>query len=153
MPDFAVVLAYLGTILTAIAAYAIRHVPEKFLFEPLHDLRKVIADVSFNLSFHAPTIHTPMGRTRESSDAAEKVLRKNSSELDTQLHIMPSYMAARIVTLGSLPCKKDVEQAAVLLRGLATHLHETGAKPAASVDEVTRRVERIEKLLKLKPMA
>jgi hypothetical protein len=61
-------------------------------------------------------------------------------------------MAVRIVTLCSLPPKKDVEQASVTLRGLVTHLHETGAKAAASVDEVTRRVERIEKLLKRKPI-
>jgi hypothetical protein len=148
MPDLCAVLTYLGGILTAVLAYALK----KFLLEPLHDLRKEIRDVGVNLSYHGPTIHTPIGRTMETSDAAEKALRKNSSELEAQLHAMPSYMAARIVTLWRLPRKKDVEQAATLLRGLVTHLHETGAKAAASVDEVTRRVEGIKKLLKIKPI-
>jgi hypothetical protein len=149
MSDLASVLTgSLVTILIGVGAYAIH----KLVLDPLGNFRKEIQDVGFNLSYHGPTIHTPIGRTKETSDAAEKALRKNSSELEAQLHAMPWYTAARIVTFSRLPLRKDVEQASVTLRGLVTYLHQTGEKAAASVDEVTRRVERIKKLLKLKPI-
>jgi len=55
--------------LAGVAVYVIGQLISKFLIEPLHELRKVVGEVRFNLSFHAPTIHTPIGRTKETSEA------------------------------------------------------------------------------------
>ncbi len=54
----------------AVAVYVFGQLLSKFFIEPLHELRKVMGDVRFSLAFHAPTVHTPIGRTRERSDAA-----------------------------------------------------------------------------------
>lgn len=145
MSDLSSGLTCVGGV-TVLAAFVLK----KFLFEPARELLKLIQDVRSKLSFHATTIHTAIGRTKETSDAAETALKESSSELEAKLHGMSLYGVSRIMTFCRLPCRKDVEQAAILLRGLSTYMHQTGDKAAASVDDVSSRVEKIEKLLKLK---
>jgi hypothetical protein len=131
-------------VLAAVVVYVIGQLLSKFLIEPLSELRKAIGEVRFNLSFHAPTILTPIGRTAESSKAAEEALLKNSSDLIVKLHAVPFY-----VSFGTLPCRRAVNDAAVELRGLSTYMSEKGN---ASVEPVAERVTKIEGLLRLKPL-
>ena len=125
----------------------------KFFIEPLHELRKAVGEVRFNLAFHAPTIHTPIGRLPEASDKAREALMKSSCSLITNLHTIPIFCMTRFLAFGVLPCRKSVEDAAVQLRGLSTYVHETGQKANSSLDIIRQHVERIERLLKLKPLA
>ena len=59
-----------------VAVYVIGQLLSKFFIDPLHELRKTIGEVRFNLAYHAPTIHTPIGRNQERSDAARDALNK-----------------------------------------------------------------------------
>ncbi len=124
----------------------------KFFIEPLHVLCKAVGEVRFNLTFHAPTIHTPIGRSKETSDKAWEALMKSSCDLIAALHAIPVYGATRLLAFGVLPCRKAIEDAAVQLRGLSTYVNETGEKANSSLDVIRKRVERIEKLLGLKPL-
>ena len=123
----------------------------KFVIEPLHELRKVVGEVEANLAFHAPTIHTPIGRTKETSDKARDALLKCSSELFAKFHAVPLYEVTRWCLLGALPSGKDIERAAVQLRGLSTHVHDTGDRATDALEAIQKRVERIEAHLKLTP--
>jgi hypothetical protein len=142
-----IALSAIGGALGGIVVYVIGQLLSKFLLEPLYELRKAIGEVRFNLSFHAPTIHTPIGRSDESSKAASEALLKNSSDLIAKLHAVPFY-----VSFGALPCRKAVNDAAVQLRGLSTHMSEKGEKARASIETVQKRVAKIEGLLRLNPL-
>lgn len=135
-----------------LAVYVAGQLLSKFLIEPIHELRKAVGEVRFNLAFHAPTIHTPIGRSKESSDAAREALLKSSCELIAKIHAVPGYPLSRFAAFGALPCRKDVESAAVQLRGLSTYVHEEGEKAEKSIEVVGKRVEKMERLLRLKPL-
>ena len=139
--------------LGAIAVYIVGQLLSKFFIEPLHELRKAVGEVRFNLAFHAPTIHTPIGRTPEKSSAAQEALMKSSCDLIAKLHAVPICQLTRLLAFGALPSRKPVEQAAVQLRGLSTYVHETGEKANASIEVINKRVAAIMRLLRLKPLA
>lgn len=136
-----------------LTVFVIGQLLAKFFIEPLHELRKAVGEVRFNLAFHAPTIHTPIGRSQETSDKAREALMKSSCDLIADLHAIPIYGVTRLLAFGVLPRRKAIEDAAVQLRGLSTYVHETGEKANSSLDVIQKRVERIEKLLGLKPLA
>jgi len=135
-----------------LAVYVAGQILSKFFIEPLHELKKSAGEVRFNLAFHATTIHTPIGRTKERSDEARIALLKNSCDLISKLHAVPFYSVTRFLSFGVLPCKKAIESAAVQLRGLSTYVHEEGDKAYASLDEIRKRVVKIECLLGLEPL-
>lgn len=138
--------------LGGVAVYLIGQLLSKFFIEPLHELRKAVGEVRFNLAFHTPTIHTPDVRSKESSDAAREALLKSSCGLIAKLYAIPIYNMTRLLSFGVLPSRKAVESAAVQLRGLSTYVHETGEKASASLDVIRKRVAKIEYLLGLKPL-
>ena len=138
--------------LAGITVYVIGQLLSKFLIEPLHELRKVVGEVRFNLAFHAPTIHTPISRSDETSEAARQALMKSSCELIAKLHAVPGFTIVRHLSFGALPNRKDVEAAAVQLRGLSTYVHEKGEKANANIEIINKRVAKIESLLRLKPL-
>jgi hypothetical protein len=135
-----------------LAVYVAGQILSKFAIEPLYELRKAFGEVRFNLAFHAPTIHTPIGRSRESSDVARDALLKNSCDLIARLQAVPFYTVAHHISFGALPSRKAVESAAVQLRGLSTYVHEEGEKANSSLDVIRKRVAKIECLLHLVPL-
>ena len=136
-----------------IAIYIVGQLLSKFFIEPLHELRKTVGEVRFNLAFHGPTIHTSIGRSKESSDAAREALLKSSCDLIAKLYSVPIYEATRLFSFGVLPPKKEIEDAAVQLRGLSTYVHQEGDKAYASSEIIGKRVAKIERCLGLKPLA
>ena len=64
------------TIVGAVLVYVIGQLLSKVFIEPAHELRKVIGEVRFNLAFHAPTIHTPIGRDDKRSEEARSALMR-----------------------------------------------------------------------------
>lgn len=146
------ILTAVLTIFGGVIVYVVGQLLSKFFIEPLHDLRKAIGEVRFNLAFHAATIHTPEGRSMDSSDEARVALSKNSCVLLANLHAIPFYGVTRLLAFGVLPGRAAIERAAVQLRGLSTYVHETGERADASIDIIRKRVTLIEKLLSLKPL-
>jgi len=136
----------------AVTVYVIGQILLKFFVEPVHDLRKEVGKVRFNLSFYATTIHNPIGRTVERSNDAEEALMKSSSKLISQIHAVPLFAVTRFLAFGVIPNKKSIEDAAVQLRGLTTYLHQTDERATDYLDVIGKRVEKIEKLLNLKPL-
>ncbi|HYS83735.1 MAG TPA: hypothetical protein VEN78_01865 [Bradyrhizobium sp.] len=71
-----ILLTSVFTILGGVLVFVIGQLLSKFLIEPIHELRKVIGEVRFNLAFHAPVILTPIARNTERSDKACDTLMK-----------------------------------------------------------------------------
>ena len=127
--------------LSGVAIYVIGQLLSKFLIDPLYELKKEVGNIRFNLAFYAPVIHTPIGRTPEKSEAARQALMDNSCSLIAKLHAVPGY------TIVGRPNRKDMEQAARLLRGLSTYVHEDGDSAGGNIAAVNKFVCKIEKLL------
>ena len=140
------------TILGGVAVYVVGQLLSKCFIDPVQELRKAIGEVRFNLAFHAPEIHTPIGRTKEKSDRARDALMKSSCDLLAKLHAISLYDRLAPMSRGVLPPRKSIEEAAKQLRGLSTHVDETSDKAVEALDVIEKRVERIEKLLGLKPL-
>jgi len=137
------------TIFGGVIVFVIGQLLSKFLIEPIHELKKAIGEVRFNLAYYAPIIHTPISRNKERSDAVYGAVMRNSCELLTKADAIPFY--------GCLPRRwappmKDIDKAAVDLRALTTYLHETGEKAVSHINEINARVESIERHLKLRPL-
>ena len=141
------------TIAGAVLVYVIGQLLSKVFIEPAHELRKVIGEVRFNLAFHAPTIHTPIGRDEKRSEEARNALMKSSCDLVAKMHAIPFYSALSLLSFRFLPRRDAIEDAAVRLRGLSTYMHETGDKAQESIETLEKIVGRIEKKLRLKRLA
>jgi hypothetical protein len=140
------------TIFGAVLVYVIGQLLSKIFIEPAHELRKVIGEVRFNLTFHAPTIHTPIGRDENHSEEARSALMKSSCDLIAKVHAIPCYDTLSWVSSGFLPPRGAIEDAAIRLRGLSTYMHETGDKAQESIETIQKIVSRIEAKLGLKPL-
>jgi hypothetical protein len=77
---------------------------------------------------------------------------KCSCDLISKLYAVPLYDVTRFLAVGALPAKKNLEAAAIQLRGLSTYVHETGNKANESIDTTNKRVSKIESLLGIKPL-
>ena len=132
--------------------YVIGQLLSKFFIEPVHELKKVIGEVRFNLAFHAPIIHTPISRNPERSQKAYEALMKSSCDLLARVNTIPFYSRLSSFSRGFLPSKQAILDSAVQLRGLSTYVHETDAKANDSLDTIAKRVARIEKNLGLEPL-
>jgi hypothetical protein len=153
MTDFEkILLTSAVTVLGGVTVYVAGQLLSKFFIDPVQDLRKAIGEVRFNLAFHAPEIHTPIGRTEERSDRARDALMKSSCDLLAKLQAASLYDFWASMSRDVLPPRKAIEDAAVQLRGLSTYVHETGEKAHDALDVISKRVTRIEKLLGLKPL-
>ena len=150
MDDFEkILLTSMLTILVGVVVFVIGQLLSKFLIEPVHELRKAIGEVRYNLLFFAPDILTPIGRTRESSDKVCDALRKNSSDLYIRSEAIPFYPLVSWVFRGSVPPREKVMDAAKWLRGLSTYMHETDEKANSHIEDVSSIVKRIERNLGL----
>lgn len=136
----------------AVFVYVVGQIISKYFIEPIYELRKEIGAVRFNLSFHAATIHTPSGRTRDKSDSANESLMRNSCEIIAKLHAVPFFCVTRYMAFGVIPRRESLEKAATQLRGLSTYMYEEGEKAEKSLDAINRRVKSIEQLLRLKSL-
>lgn len=140
------------TIGGGVVVYVIGQLLSKVFIEPAHELKKAIGEVRFNLAFYAPIIHTPIGRNAERSDKAYEALMKSSCDLLARVNAIPFYSFLSTLSLGFLPSKQAIMDAAVQLRGLSTYVHETGDKAGNSLDVIAKRVDVIEKNLGLEPL-
>jgi CHAD domain-containing protein len=137
------------TILGGVVVFVVGQLLSKFVIEPVHELRKAIGEVRYNLLFFAPDILTPIGRTRESCDKVRDALRKNSSDLYIRSEAIRFYPLASWVFRGSVPRREKVADAAKWLRGLSTYMHETGEKANSHIEDVGGIIKRIERDLGL----
>ena len=81
-----IVITAAFTILGGIFVYVVGQIFSKFFIDPLHDLRKAVGEVRFNLAFHRSTIRTPSARSKDRSDKAKEALMNSSCELIAKLY-------------------------------------------------------------------
>jgi hypothetical protein len=137
------------TIIGGVIVFVTGQLISKFLIEPIQELRKAIGEVRFNLAYYSTIIHTPISRDKEQSGKAYDAITKNWSDLLTKAHAIPLYkFLPRIFVLP----QTNIDKAAIHLRALATYIHETNEKAESHIEEVNRRVECVEKQLRLRPL-
>jgi hypothetical protein len=69
------------TLTGGVLVYVIGQLLSKILIEPDQELGKAITQIRIVLAVHAPTIHTPIGRSERTSEQAVPALRACSAEL------------------------------------------------------------------------
>ena len=120
----------------------------KLLIEPLHELRKEIGQVRYVLMYHTATLHTPIGRNCKNTTEAKHDILACSAGLIAKRQGVVSY--SKLHSYARLPDKRDIDRAAVLLRGLSTYVVELKPRDVSKhIDAVRAHVEEIEKLLRL----
>ena len=139
-----ILLTSASTVLVGVFVFVAGQLIAKFVIEPVHELRKAIGETRFNLLFYAPAILTPIGRTRESADRARDALRKSSADLLIRSEAIPFYGLVSAISRGAVPQRHKVAEAATWLRGLSTHMHETGDEASSNIQQVAGDVQRIE---------
>jgi hypothetical protein len=150
MSDFEKILwTSASTLFGGVILFVIGQLLSKFLIEPIQELGKAIGEVRFNLAYYAPIIHTPISRNKERSDKAYDAIMRNSCDLLTKADAIPFYkfLPRQFV----LPIA-HIDRAVIDLRNLTTYLHETGEKADSHIEEINRRVERINQQLQLRPL-
>lgn len=140
------------TIFGGVIVYALGQVLSKVWIEPAQDLRKTIAETRVALAVHAPIIHTPISRTKETSEAASAALRKCSAELFARVHAIPAYGMLSAISGRYLPKRKLAVEAVRELRALSTYVFDTGDKARNDLDIIRKIVDRIELHLGLEPL-
>lgn len=139
------------TVLGGVLVFVTGQLTVKFLIEPIHEFKKVIGETRFTLAFYAPVIHTPAARDKESSNKTAEALMKVSCDLLAQVDSIPLYVILSSRFPKFLPAKALVVDAATQLRGLSSHVHETGDHAMDHLDVIASRVARIEHDLGINP--
>jgi hypothetical protein len=141
------------TIVGGVVVFVTGQLLGKFVIEPIHELRKVIGEVRFMLAFHAPTINTPSGRSDKTSESTYGALMKCSADLLVRAEAIPLHRFLSWASFRFVPDKRALADAAMNLRGLSTYIHERGEEANMNLNEIQRRIEIIEKKLRIRSHA
>jgi hypothetical protein len=115
------------TVLAGFLTFVLGQLAIKLFVEPIHEFRRVIADIAFALNEYANIYCNPgnTGDERE-SERERKVsseLRALSSRLNAQMYIVPAFDIT--VNLFRLPSRQNVDVAATHLIGLSNSVYKT----------------------------
>ena len=125
------------TILGGVIVFAGGQIVVKFVIEPVQELRKLIGEIAFSLSFYANQIHGNSTKTEE----AREIFRNQACQLRKFLRLIVFY---EFISCGlkALPPKEDLEQASSCLIGLS---NDCGQGPTGH-----NHFSEIRKLLQIK---
>lgn len=127
------------TVLGGVIVFVVGQILSKTIIEPIHDIKKTIGELDFVLVFHAPAIHTPIGK-REDEDKAQEALRKIASDLRSKLRVVPLYRFWSIFSCCALPKQKDLLAAATHLIGLSNSVHKDDRTDNSKLEDKIRRL-------------
>jgi len=135
-------MTFFLTILAGVVIFVLGQMALKLIIEPVHEFRRVVADISHALIEDAQVIWNPGLIGCEKEDAVSDRLRILSSRLNAQMYLIPRYeWSGRIF---GLPSRKEVTDAAGHLIGLSNSLHKSTADTLG-----TRNVEKLQKICRL----
>ncbi len=120
-----------------------------FIFKPISDTRNSIGNIRSVLATYYQVILTPESRTFDLSKEAHEKILAAGIELDKIVSNITLYDFLAKLFYGSIPRKSEVNDAIAWLRGLSTHVYETGDRAIDSIDVISKIIERIEKNLRL----
>lgn len=130
------------TILVGVSIFVTGQIVIKFIIDPIHEFRKLLGEIKYELIFHAQAIQTPMG-TREREDEASNVLRKLSCHLLSRTFAIPFYRGISLLMPKFLPPKENINDASKWLIGLSNSVHSKNRS------DNYKKVNRIEKMLNI----
>jgi len=125
------------TISGGVIVFVIGQLLTRTIIDPIHNLKKTIGEIAFALDFHAPAIHTPIGK-RENEDKAQAALRKLSCDLRSEIRIIPMYWLWSICSCCALPKRKDVLSAASHLMGLSNSVKKDDRTDNSKIEDKIR---------------
>ena len=128
------------TILVGVSIFVTGQIIIKFIIDPIHEFRKILGEIKYELIFHAQAIQTPVG-AKEKEDEASNVLRKLSCHLLSRTFAIPFYRAISLIMPKFLPPKKNIDDASKWLIGLSNSVHSKDRS------DNYKKVARIEKML------
>ncbi|SOD19186.1 hypothetical protein [Nitrosomonas ureae] len=109
------------TVLSGVSIFVIGQLIVKLVLDPVHDLKKIIGQISHTLIERANIIANPGVPTREVMDETSNLLRKLSSQLHAHLYLIPTYdVTCRIFRL---PSKEMLLAASTHLVGLSNSVY------------------------------
>lgn len=145
-----IIYTAVATLVGGTVLYVVGELLSKRYIDPIDELRREISEVRYVLSFFAPIIHTPIARNEDRSTEAARALREKSAGLLSLLELLPNKGPLRQFALRSLPPELDIEEAAVQIRALSTHMHEMGDEAEESIEQVNTRIRNIKRLLRFR---
>jgi len=131
------------TVVTGVTVFVIGQLLVKFIIDPIKELKQVIGEIQFSLTFHAQAIYTPVG-DEVGEDVAQKEIRKLASSLRSKVEMIPCYRFFSKILGDFLPPKNSIIDASVQLIGLSNSLHQWDRSKKNS-----GRVKKIQELLVL----
>lgn len=109
------------TVLSGVITFVIGQLIVKLILDPVHDLRRIIGEISHTLIERANIIANPGVPSREVMDETSDLLRKFSSQLHAHLYLIPKYdVTCRIFRL---PSKEKLLAASTNLIGLSNSVY------------------------------
>jgi len=109
------------TVVGGVTVYVIGQLVSKIFIEPVHELKKAVGEVRFNLAFHAATILTPAARSAERSQKAYEALLRSSCDLIARVEAIQCYPVLSGVF--RLPSRESIKIDATKFHGLSTYVH------------------------------
>jgi hypothetical protein len=104
------------TILAGVLTFVLGQVVIKLFIEPVHSMKRVVADISHKLILYANLYANPKPLGDESQDQALKEFRELSSRLHAAMSLIPIYPVTSFIF--GLPKRSDVVKASSNLIGL-----------------------------------
>jgi hypothetical protein len=128
------------TILGGVVVFVFGQLIAKFVIEPMHELKRVFAEIRFALIYYAQAIHTPVpGDVKRSEDAAV-ALRRHAADLWAKVTSIPCYGCLAKLSFGFLPDFASCRRAVSQLIGLSNSVHK---------EDRSRNQDRVEKISRL----
>ena len=115
----------------------------RFFFQPVYELFRLRKyDIPNSLIFYVNVHLNPGWGRKEEMDEAQKALRQRASQLMPQANAIRGYRLWQSLKL--LPKRTDIKKAENRLIGFSNSIHD------GNVEKNRRRLEKIEKLLRIK---
>lgn len=124
---FKIVLTSAFTILGGTIVFAFSQVLSKFIIEPIHEQKKLIAEINDALIFYANIfqLHKASDGENEKADKAKEVIRSLSSRLRAKTAIIPWYTIWQ--KMGLIISSQNIDKAARALMGLSNSVYDTNS--------------------------
>lgn len=126
------------TILAGVITFVLGQLCLRLLVEPLHELKRTIADIAVAIIKYANVYSNPGVTGEERENEAAQEIRFLASKLNAQMYLVPAY--ARLHWLFGLPPKQNISQAMRYLVGISNAVHranpDMGVANAQKSDKV-----------------
>ena len=126
------------TIIAGVATLVIGQIFLRLLVEPVHELKRTIADIAVAIIKYANVYSNPGVTGDEKESEAARDLRALASKLNAQMYLVPLY--SRIHWLFGLPPKSDVSQSMKYLIGISNAVHATNSDMGTANAEKSDKV-------------